>query len=120
MSYPSLALLLAVSFSARAQTQSSPIADSVRSAASSAPQSIDDGVRTPPPALQPPKPELTIEMRGDIYMARKMYREAIDTFRSGDPQDPVLLNKTGIAYHQLMQLDNARKSYEQALRQKKD
>ena len=53
-------------------------------------------------------------------MARKMYREAIDTFRSGNQQDPVLLNKTGIAYHQMMQLDNARKSYEQALRHKKD
>jgi len=63
------------------------------------------------------KPVLTIETRGDIYMARKMYREAIDTFRSG-PQDPVLLNKIGIAYHQMMQLDNARKSYEQALKLK--
>ena len=54
-------------------------------------------------------------MRGDIYMARKMYREAIDTFREGSPKDPILRNKIGIAYHQLMQLDSARKSYEQAL-----
>jgi tetratricopeptide (TPR) repeat protein len=59
-------------------------------------------------------------MRGDIYMARKMYREAIDTFRTGPPRDPVLFNKTGIAYHQLMQLANARKSYEQALKIKPD
>jgi len=63
------------------------------------------------------KPALTPETRGDIYMARKMYREAIDTFREG-PQDPVLLNKIGIAYHQMMQLDNARKSYETALKLK--
>ena len=72
------------------------------------------------PSAAPSKPELTLEMRGDIYMARKMYREAIDTFRSANLKDPVLLNKTGIAYHQMMQLDNARKSYEQALKYKKD
>ena len=53
-------------------------------------------------------------------MARKMYREAIDTFREGPPKDPVLLNKIGIAYHQLAQLDSARKSYEQAVKLKPD
>src|SRR5262249_42782096 len=41
------------------------------------------------------KPEISLEMRGDIYMARKMYREAIDTFRASPMPDPVLLNKTG-------------------------
>ncbi len=66
------------------------------------------------------KPVLTPETRGDIYMARKMYREAIDTFREGSPKDPVLLNKIGIAYHQMQQLDNARKSYEAALKLKPD
>src|SRR3954467_9424519 len=62
---------------------------------------------------------LTPETRGDIYMARKMYREAIDTFREV-PENSVMLNKIGIAYHQMMQLDNARKSYEQALKLKPD
>src|SRR5438477_11162654 len=66
------------------------------------------------------KPNLTPETRGDIFMARKMYREAIDTFHEGSPKDPVLLNKIGIAYHQMMQLDSARKSYEQALKLKPD
>lgn len=66
------------------------------------------------------KPPLSIETRGDIFMARKMYREAIDTFREGSARDPVLLNKIGIAYHQMMQLDNARKSYEKALKVKPD
>ena len=65
------------------------------------------------------KPVLTPETRGDIYMARKMYREAIDTFREV-PENAVMLNKIGIAYHQMMQLDNARKSYEQALKLKPD
>jgi tetratricopeptide (TPR) repeat protein len=66
------------------------------------------------------KPVLTIETRGDIFMARKQYREAIDTFREGSAKDPVLLNKIGIAYHQMMKLDDARRSYEQALKVKPD
>ena len=53
-------------------------------------------------------------------MARKMYREAIDAFKQGSPSDPVMWNKTGIAYHQMMQLDNAKKSYERAIKLKKD
>jgi tetratricopeptide (TPR) repeat protein len=65
-------------------------------------------------------PDLSPEERGDILMARKMYREAIDTFREGPAGNAVLLNKIGIAYHQLLQLDNARRSYEQALRVKPD
>jgi tetratricopeptide (TPR) repeat protein len=77
--------------------------------------SLVDGTR-PMPSV----PQLSVESRGDIFMARKMYREAIDTFRQGPAGDAVLLNKIGIAYHQLLQLDNARKSYEQALRLKPD
>jgi tetratricopeptide (TPR) repeat protein len=69
---------------------------------------------------QDSKPVLSPETRGDIYMARKMYREAIDSFREGSPKDPVLLNKTGIAFHQMMQLDQARKSYEAAIKAKPD
>jgi tetratricopeptide (TPR) repeat protein len=82
--------------------------------------SIVDGARTVPPQVPAAKPNLTPEMRGDIFMARKMYREAIEVFREGSPKDPVLLNKIGIAYHQMMQLDKARKSYQQALKYKKD
>jgi tetratricopeptide (TPR) repeat protein len=91
--------------------------------ASAAPNSnaLVDGTRTAAPAQPPaPKPALSAEMRGDIFMARKMYREAIEAFKEGSPKDPVLWNKTGIAYHQMVQLDNARKSYEQALKLKPD
>jgi tetratricopeptide (TPR) repeat protein len=71
-----------------------------------------DSTRTSTPAA------LTAEQRGDILMARKMYREAIDTFAEGNPKDPVLLNKTGIAYHQLLQFEKAQKCYEQAIKLK--
>jgi len=75
---------------------------------------------TKAPAVAPLKPDLSPEMRGDIFMARKMYREAIDAFKEGSAKDPIVLNKLGIAYHQLQQMDNARKSYEQAIRYKPD
>jgi tetratricopeptide (TPR) repeat protein len=66
------------------------------------------------------KTEVTPELRGDIFMARKQYREAIEAFHEGSQKDPVLWNKTGIAYHQMLQLDSALKSYQQAVRLKKD
>jgi tetratricopeptide (TPR) repeat protein len=64
---------------------------------------------------EPASKELTPEMRGDIFMARKMYREAIDVYRQ--PREThVLANKIGIAFHQLTQLDQAKKQYERALK----
>ena len=46
------------------------------------------GVPQPPPPAA--RTALSPEARGDIYMARKMYREAIEAFREGSPKDPVL------------------------------
>src|SRR5262249_35798750 len=81
-----------------------------------------DGSKTatdaPPQTVE--RAPLTPEMSGDIYLARKMYREAIDAFRSGSAKDPVLHNKIGIAYHQLLQLKLARKEYEIAVKLKPD
>lgn len=88
--------------------------------AQSPPNAMLDGTKTAVPPQPQATKQLSPEMRGDIFMARKMYREAIETFREGSLKDPVLLNKTGIAYHQLTQLDNARKSYEQAIKIKPD
>lgn len=83
-----------------------------------------DGTRTTAPAAMAPQAPtvtpLSIEQRGDILMARKQYREAIDMFKQGSVKDAVLWNKEGIAFHQLTQLVNARKSYEQALKLKPD
>ena len=67
-------------------------------------------------ATPAPAHTLTEEERGDIMMARKMYREAIEAFQSAPQKSAVIYNKIGIAYHQLQQLDNARKSYEKALK----
>ncbi len=67
-------------------------------------------------AAQTPGATLTPRDRGDIFMARKMYREAIEAFSQGSKDDPVIANEIGIAYHQLGQLDKARQYYERALK----
>jgi len=70
-----------------------------------------------PSGPQPADTEkVTPEMRGDIFMAKKMFREAIDAYTEGAQNDAVLLNKTGIAYHQMLDLRTAKKYYERAER----
>ena len=63
----------------------------------------------------PPVP-LSSMQRGDILMARKMYREAIETYREGIRSVAVLYNKIGIAYHQLLDFKAAMENYQMALR----
>ena len=67
------------------------------------------------PAPKPLTP-LPLEVRADILMARKMYREAIDIYSQEPVDNASRWNKTGIAYHQLADVKAAKKSYEQALR----
>lgn len=59
---------------------------------------------------------VTAEMRGDIFMAKKMYREAAEAYKEGPKDSAVLLNKTGIAYHQMLDLVTAEKYYRLAVR----
>jgi tetratricopeptide (TPR) repeat protein len=74
---------------------------------------------------------LSPEQRGDLYMARKQFREAIDTYRAAvsaqaggsvvrgsnsNENDAVMWDKIGIAYHQLGDLNSARKAYEHAVK----
>ena len=63
-----------------------------------------------------PQAKITPETRGDIFMARKMYREAINAYEEGPKNDAILLNKTGIAYHQMLDLRTARKYYQLAVK----
>jgi len=69
-----------------------------------------------PRVIAEKNPNLTDEVRGDIMMARKMYRDAIDFYRPSSTKSAVMANKTGIAYHQLGDLDNAKKYYERAIK----
>src|SRR6266849_6481138 len=67
-----------------------------------------------PKTAQPAKP-LSPEMRGDIFMARKMYREAAEMYKQ-EPESPVIANKIGISYHQMQDLNMARKYYDRAIK----
>jgi len=79
---------------------------------------LSSGFRAPGnvPAAAPVHPVITNELRGDIFMARKMYRDAIDMYRTGPADSAVLANKIGIAFHQMPQLDLARKNYQLAIK----
>lgn len=98
-------------------------------------QSLVDGPgSTPPvaphlPQAQPPspaqssvivvRPDLTDEQMADLYMARKEYREASVIYKrlaDQNPQNPVYLNKLGIAVHQQAALGQALKYYQRAVK----
>lgn len=85
---------------------------SLPSSLSASPQAA----QPPSQEAQPAKPQLTPEMRGDIFMARRMFREAIEAYQAVQPPTAVILNKTGIAYQQMGDLESAKKMYERALK----
>lgn len=73
---------------------------------------------THPPSAgtQPSGTIITPEMRGDIYMARKMFREAVEVYKEGPADSAILMNKTGIGYHQMLDLITAKKYYQRAIK----
>jgi tetratricopeptide (TPR) repeat protein len=77
---------------------------------------LDSQPAAKPSVSQPVNPPLSHEARGDVYMARKMYREAVEAYEEAPQDSAVIWNKVGIAYHQMMQLDAAMKRYRRAIR----
>jgi tetratricopeptide (TPR) repeat protein len=70
-------------------------------------------------AANPAERQLSGEQLGDLYMARKQYREAMEQYRTLSEQNPrnaVYLNKLGIALHQQTVLGLALKYYERAVK----
>jgi tetratricopeptide (TPR) repeat protein len=83
------------------------------------PAQTANGFRAPAPnkTTSPDSPKtLSPETRGDIFVARKMYREAIEAYQLGPKDSATLANKMGIAYHQLQDFSDAKKNYERAIR----
>ena len=71
---------------------------------------------TPAPELSPRQ---MLELRGDIFVARKMYLDAIHTYEqvvSQDPKNAVVLNKIGVAYQQLGNYAHAESYYKRAVK----
>lgn len=68
-------------------------------------------------AVAPATPQLSAEEMGDLYMARKDFREAASVYKRLSDQNPgnaVYLNKLGIALHQQTALSLALKYYQLA------
>jgi tetratricopeptide (TPR) repeat protein len=94
------------------------IAGSVASAQDSA---LRADVREGKPAVPPQSAQvLSLEARGDISMARKMYREAAETYLEVKPPTAIILNKVGIAYHQMSDLNSAQRYYQRSIKLKPD
>jgi tetratricopeptide (TPR) repeat protein len=80
------------------------------------PVQVADTSAPSPRAIAEQNPAISDELRGDIMMARKMYLDAIDFYKAQANTNAVLANKTGIAYHQMGDLNNAKKYYERAIK----
>jgi tetratricopeptide (TPR) repeat protein len=76
---------------------------------------VTDEDKTPQTAAAEKPEALTPEKRGDIFMVRKMYREAIEQYLQA-PTSAIILNKIGIAYHQMTNVDTAEKYYRRAVK----
>jgi tetratricopeptide (TPR) repeat protein len=80
----------------------------------------DVPARAKSPAQEPPvSPAQAAEERGDLDMARKNFREAIDAYQESlrlRPNNAAGWNKMGIAHHQLMELAMAKTDYQKAIK----
>lgn len=102
-------LISALSWAAFAQAPSQPFSNNFSN-------NIPPGQAVNPAPPAPNPNALTPEMRGDIFMARKMFREAVEMYSQMPQNQALTWNKMGIAYHQMAQLNLAKKSYEKAVK----
>ncbi len=101
-------LILTCAWTLPAQTTAAP---------ASVPQ--EPAVNVLPSPASPMSERDLLEKRGDVQMARKNYREAVDLYLKAlqlDPKSAVLFNKVGIAHHQQFQFVEAKKFYERAIK----
>jgi tetratricopeptide (TPR) repeat protein len=68
-------------------------------------------------------PRDVLEMRGDIFMARKEFPSAVNAYSQilvSDPKSAEIMNKIGVAYQQLGDLDRSGRFYKRAIHADKD
>jgi tetratricopeptide (TPR) repeat protein len=122
---PASILLLGITVSSAGQTferhEVAPAAPAMQTpaqgAAPTAGQTPGAGQGTADSSVIVVRPELTTEQLADLYMTRKDFREAAETYKRltiENPRNAVYLNKLGIALHQQTALAMALKCYEQA------
>jgi tetratricopeptide (TPR) repeat protein len=59
--------------------------------------------------------QLSPQMQGDLYMARRQYVAAINAYQHAELRKSVTWTKIGVAYHHLFAMDEAMKAYQMAL-----
>src|SRR5208282_4483515 len=72
-----------------------------------------------PAQESPVSPAQAAEELGDLDMARKNFREAIDAYEESlrlRPNNAAVWNKMGIGHHQLMELAKAKTDYQKAIK----
>ncbi len=67
-----------------------------------------------PPAVAPAG--LSPLQLGDLYLVQHRYVAAIEAYKQAPADSPGVWNKTGMAYHHLFALEEARKNYEHAIK----
>lgn len=83
--------------------------------ASVSPQNSNSGFQASEQAVSS---DQSLEKQADLYMARKFFKEASETYSkaiAAEPRNSALYNKLGIAYHQLLDYNSAKKSYRKAI-----
>ena len=70
----------------------------------------------PAPSLTDRRSTLSAETRGDIYMARKRYLEAIDMYRQGRRTRRCWLTRSASRFTRCLRLDLAQKNYQRAIK----
>jgi|SRR5215469_1874516 len=115
-------LPLSLLFAGAALAQETAPAGPAPSPASTKVSATDTSNSSPQAANAAMTPRQVAEMRGDIQMARKEYADAVRTYvkvLEGASKDAVLLNKIGVAYQQLGDLNHAARFYKQSAKEDK-
>jgi tetratricopeptide (TPR) repeat protein len=69
-----------------------------------------------PQTASSPTFQLAPEMQGDLLAARQRYLDAIAAYKQAPQNSAVIANKTGVAYHHMFDLTDAKKNYERAIK----
>lgn len=82
-----------------------------------------DSSQAGPVYAGPPKPELTprqaAELKGDVFMARKAFDEAAMAYEAilvTEPKNAQILNKTGVAYQEIGNLNRSERYYRKSMK----
>ncbi len=62
------------------------------------------------------RPPLSAELRGDLFVARRQYLDAIAAYEKAPQDSAVIANKIGVCYHHMFDTVDARKNYQRAIR----